>query len=206
MEHLILFLRSFFSLFDRKSLNKYIGGKIEPNEEELVKMQNFIQQNWGELVSVEEEKNYQKRLNREFEQKKIFYFNDFLVDELNFLFRNQIGLNEMLDIFFAKGGMAKGIASIEWDEEKQKYTERFTFFGMIGFLIYIVFLAISWQLMCMSFGYKYVVFDGIKIFPILIMAFAIFLLPVIFLGFNAEDAKKRLVKKHPEIFYKTSSE
>ena len=53
MEHLILFLRSFFSLFDRKSLNKYIGGKIEPNEEELVKMQNFIQQNWGELVSVE---------------------------------------------------------------------------------------------------------------------------------------------------------
>ena len=200
MEYLILFLRSFFSLFDRRNLKKYIGGKIEPNEEELVKKQNFLQQNWGELVSVEEEKNYKKRLNREFEQKKIFYFNDFLVDELNFLFRNQIGLNEMLDIFFAKGGMVKGIASIKWDEKKQRYTKRFTFFGTIGLLIYIVFVIVAWSLMKMSFGFEYAIFDGIKIFPILATVSAIFLLPVIFLGFNAEDAKKRLVKNHPEIF------
>ena len=58
----------------------------------------------------------------------------------------------------------------------------------------------------MSFGYEYTIFDGLKIFPILITVFAIFLLPVMLLGFNAEDAKNRLRKKHPEIFYKNKTQ
>ena len=121
MENLTEIIRSIF--FNRKNVKKYLVGEFDPTEEELTKIEMFLDQVLEADELKEIEKNYSNTLKRQIEQKKIPYLKELSVEELDFLLTRQMGLDDILQVIFAKGGLAKGFASIQWNNETKLYEQ-----------------------------------------------------------------------------------
>lgn len=94
LTELVQLIHSIFLPIDRKNFKKHLHGKIEPTEEELVTIQNFLKKI---LIEQSSEKNknisYEKQIERQIEQKKVPYLKELLVEELDFLLVNGVDID-----------------------------------------------------------------------------------------------------------------
>lgn len=133
---MIDYIKSIFSLLlSRKNIKKYLLGELEPTVEELDIIQNYL-----ENIRPKLQQENKPSLIRQLEQQKIPYLKELPMAELDFLLSRNIELPELLKIIFAKGGMAKGFAVIEWDSTLLRYKKREVPFKWIK--VILVFLAI----------------------------------------------------------------
>ena len=63
-------------------------------------------------------------LIQEIEQQKIPYLKELSIEELIFLREIGVRFEELKQIIFAKGGLLKGLAAIQWDNQEKKYTRK----------------------------------------------------------------------------------
>ena len=203
LTELVQLIHSTFLPIDRKNFKKHLHGKIEPTEEELVTIQNFLKKI---LIEQSSEKNknisYEKQMERQIEQKKVPYLKELLVEELDFLLVNGVDIDGSLDVIYAKGGWAKGFASIRWSYSKKVYVEnKAALRGILGFIIYILFSIIIYFIFDASFGIDFNI-KGVTIAPLIMLPICIFLSLIFILSLNTEDARIRLKKRHGKIFSK----
>ncbi len=194
MENLTEIIRSIF--FNRKNVKKYLVGEFDPTEEELTKIEMFLDQVLEADELKEIEKNYSNTLKRHIEQKKIPYLKELSVEELDFLLTRQMGLDDILQVIFAKGGLAKGFASIQWNNETKLYEQANTdvkLKNLGGYLYVIIFI-------CSTF-FCWMVFSGYYL-PAAMIICGILFMPIIFITENTDLARKKLVEKYPNIFSK----
>lgn len=196
MENLTELIRAVFLFFNRKNIKKYLIGEFEPTVEELTEIEEFLIRilETDELKKIE--KNYSNALKREIEQKKIAYLKELSVEELDFLLAQQMGLDEILQVIFAKGGLAKGFASIQWNNETKQYEHANTDVKLknIGGYLYVIIL------ICSTFFFG-LIFSGYYL-PAIIIICGILFMPVIFITENTYRTGKKLAEKYPNIFGK----
>ena len=108
-----------FSLLSKRNIKKFLLGELEPTSEELSVIQTYLENIRPKLL--QENKS---NLIQQIEQQKVPYLKELSIVELDFLLSKNIELPELLKIIFAKGGMAKGFAVIEWDNTLLRYKKR----------------------------------------------------------------------------------
>lgn len=135
------YIKLMFSLLSKKNIKKYLLGELEPSTEELDAIQNYLEKVRPKLLQ-----NNQSNLIRQIEQGKVPYLKELSIIELDFLLSKNIELPELLKIIFAKGGMAKGFAVIEWDNNLLHYKKREVSFIKIKLLL--ISLAFCTAILC----------------------------------------------------------
>ncbi|WP_369586060.1 hypothetical protein [Kingella oralis] len=107
------------SIFNRKNIKKFFAGEIEISEDELSKISGFLLETRNKPENQENE-----ILIQEIEQQKIPYLKELSIEELSFLREIGVRLEELKQIIFAKGGLLKGLAAIQWDNQEKKYIRK----------------------------------------------------------------------------------
>lgn len=224
MEFITGVLKGMFFFWDRKSLKKNFLGEFDLAEEELVKIQNFLDQIvFDDRLSHEEpdqNKQYQRALKRQIEQKKTPYLKELSVEELDFLLARQIDIDGIMDVIFAKSSSAQGLAAILWNAEEKRYEQRrypvanpqntgqkifrklgFEAHQKVGFAILFIISFIIWFFYIWACGVSYEL-GGVTIFPIVVFLVVISLAPVcVCLPDGIHDAGVRLQQeKYQAIF------
>ncbi len=132
-----------FSLLSKRNIKKFLLGELEPTSEELSVIQTYLENIRPKLL--QENKS---NLIQQIEQQKVPYLKELSIVELDFLLSKNIELPELLKIIFAKGGMAKGFAVIEWDNTLLRYKKRKVSF--IGIKLIFGILAVSFIILFIS--------------------------------------------------------
>ncbi|OAM27559.1 hypothetical protein A7P95_06490 [Eikenella longinqua] len=57
---------------------------------------------------------HKSNLIRQIEQRKILYLRNLSVDELDYLLKSNIDLNDLLAVIYAKGGISSAFGSTTW--------------------------------------------------------------------------------------------
>ena len=138
------YLNLIFSLLSKRNIKKFLLGELDPTSEELSIIQTYLENIRPKLL--QENKS---NLIQQIEQQKIPYLKELSIVELDFLLSKNIELPELLKIIFAKGGMAKGFAVIEWDNTLLRYKKRKVsvigiklIFGILAVFFMILFISI----------------------------------------------------------------
>ena len=138
------YLNLIFSLLSKRNIKKFLLGELDPTSEELSIIQTYLENIRPKLL--QENKS---NLIQQIEQQKIPYLKELSIVELDFLLSKNIELPELLKIIFAKGGMAKGFAVIEWDNTLLRYKKRKVsfigiklIFGILAVFFMIFFISI----------------------------------------------------------------
>ena len=133
-------------------------------------------------------------LEKQLEQSKYILLQDLSVDELDFLLENGIDLNAFKWIILAKGGLARGLATIRWNANLRKYQE-----------IKIKWKIIAVVLMVMALIYGFLFFMGPPLFaPHTRRAYIIFSIlgtaPAVYPGTVTSTAREKRKEIDPSIF------
>jgi hypothetical protein len=138
------YLNLIFSLLSKRNIKKFLLGELDPTSEELSIIQTYLENIRPKLL--QEDKS---NLIQQIEQQKVPYLKELSIVELDFLLSKDIELPELLKIIFAKGGMAKGFAVIEWDNTLLRYKKRKVsfigiklIFGILAVFFMILFISI----------------------------------------------------------------
>lgn len=138
------YLNLIFSLLSKRNIKKFLLRELDPTSEELSIIQTYLENIRPKLL--QENKS---NLIQQIEQQKIPYLKELSIVELDFLLSKNIELPELLKIIFAKGGMAKGFAVIEWDNTLLRYKKRKVsfigiklIFGILAVFFMILFISI----------------------------------------------------------------
>lgn len=138
------YLNLIFSLLSKRNIKKFLLGELDPTSEELSIIQTYLENIRPKLL--QENKS---NLIQQIEQQKVPYLKELSIVELDFLLSKNIELPELLKIIFAKGGMAKGFAVIEWDNTLLRYKKRKVsfigiklIFGILAVFFMILFISI----------------------------------------------------------------
>lgn len=138
------YLNLIFSLLSKRNIKKFLLGELDPTPEELSIIQTYLENIRPKLL--QEDKS---NLIQQIEQQKVPYLKELSIVELDFLLSKNIELPELLKIIFAKGGMAKGFAVIEWDNTLLRYKKRKVsfigiklIFGILAVFFMILFISI----------------------------------------------------------------
>ncbi|OSI12040.1 hypothetical protein [Neisseria canis] len=235
MEIILSFFKSIFFFWNRKNLKKYFQGEFEPTEEELVKIQSFFKylDESAHLREQDSKKQYFYDLNRQLEQKKIPYFKELSVEELDFLMERKIGLDGILDVVFAKGGMVRGLGAIKWNADDKKYDKK-KFFAetypsfedekikhgywrrkrqklrfdnpeIIGFLMMVSILICLSVPYIFSFGIDYTL-HGIQLLPIWCCVICFLCFPFMMIPDNISEVFKRLNQEKYAVIFQSISD
>lgn len=235
MEIILAFFKSIFFFWNRKNLKKYFQGEFEPTEEELVKIQSFFKylDESAHLREQDSKKQYFYDLNRQLEQKKIPYFKELSAEELDFLMERKIGLDGILDVVFAKGGMVRGLGAIKWNADDKKYDKK-KFFAEIypsfedekikhgywrrkrqklsldnpeikGWIIILINTIILSTFYVFAFGLSYTI-NGILLFPVFIFITACLFSPFMMIPDNISEVFKRLNQEKYAVIFQSISD
>ena len=138
------YINLIFSLLSKRNIKKFLLGELDPTSEELSIIQTYLENIRPKLL--QEDKS---NLIQQIEQQKVPYLKELSIVELDFLLSKDIELPELLKIIFAKGGMAKGFAVIEWDNTLLRYKKRKVsfigiklIFGILAVFFMILFISI----------------------------------------------------------------
>lgn len=138
------YINLIFSLLSKRNIKKFLLGELDPTSEELSIIQTYLENIRPKLL--QENKS---NLIQQIEQQKVPYLKELSIVELDFLLSKNIELPELLKIIFAKGGMAKGFAVIEWDNTLLRYKKRKVsfigiklIFGILAVFFMILFISI----------------------------------------------------------------
>lgn len=138
------YINLIFFLLSKKNIKKFLLGELEPTPEELSIIQTYLENIRPKLLQ-----ENKPNLIQQIEQQKVPYLKELSIVELDFLLSKNIQLPELLKIIFAKGGMAKGIAVIEWDDTLLCYKKRKVsfigiklIFGILAVFVIILFVNI----------------------------------------------------------------
>ena len=138
------YINLIFSLLSKRNIKKFLLGELDPTSEELSIIQTYLENIRPKLL-----KENKPNLIQQIEQQKVPYLKELSIVELDFLLSKNIELPELLKIIFAKGGMAKGFAVIEWDNTLLRYKKRKVsfigiklIFGILAVFFMILFISI----------------------------------------------------------------
>lgn len=188
-----------FSLFSRQNLKKLIHGETSLTEEEADKIEKFLQRRNQELKQDKiNPPEYETVLVRQVAQKKIPYINELSYTELAFLLEKNVSFDRILDVIHAKGGVAKGLASISWNTDKRGYQSHRYSTATVSGMMFGFLLALSFYFLYLTFsGLSYKI-AGIDIFPLCALLSLLFCMPLLFRSTNA--SLKRIQQAKPDIF------
>ena len=130
---MIEIFKTLFALFNRKNIKKYLVGELELSEEELNKIQIYIEKTRIRQLEI----GVNKRI-RQLELRKIPFLKELSLDEVDFLLESNIDFDGILEVIYAKGGISKGLGSIEWSQDRQRYREKAKY-AVIIFLVQTIF-------------------------------------------------------------------
>lgn len=138
------YINLIFSLLSKRNIKKFLLGELDPTSEELSIIQTYLENIRPKLLQ-----ENKPNLIQQIEQQKVPYLKELSIVELDFLLSKNIELPELLKIIFAKGGMAKGFAVIEWDNTLLRYKKRKVsfigiklIFGILAVFFMILFISI----------------------------------------------------------------
>ena len=200
-DNIMEFLDKFSSvpllIFNRNNIKKYLIGEFDLREEELEKIQEYIEITWEKQIELGK-----KPLIRQIEQRKIPYIKELSISELEFLFECNIDLTGLLTVIYAKGGVISAMGSIFWNESEKRY-EKVKFWNLFprtlfAAFIFIFLLFLFYLIVSMAFP-KIEQISNVAYGVLFILATAI---PVLMFNLfsNIENAGKVLKKKYPDIF------
>ncbi|MDO4643106.1 MAG: hypothetical protein Q4A74_04635 [Cardiobacteriaceae bacterium] len=185
-------------LFFGNPLRRIFSVEIYATKKELSQIQYFI-----EIVRPKKIDEGAALLLRQLEQRKIPYLKEISVEELDWLLDKGVDLEGILDIVLAKGGKAKGLASIKWNGKEKGYKEEskrtlyikcFVISLLISMMIYVIYNYIEFNVFAGDYK-KQVSFILYLVTPLL----------AIFSVDNNITSKERLIKKYAYIFSSNKS-
>lgn len=190
---MIEILQTLFVLFNRKNIKKYLSGELELSEEELNKIQSYIE-------TSKQTHSIEIRI-QQLELRKVPVLRDLTLEEADFLLQSDIDFDGILDVVYAKGGIAKGLGSIEWSRENRCYIEknRYALSMFVSQLLFHVVMLMGLYWLISQLEIKRV----LALFLFLIW-FLLVTLPMFFLWEHADIKRKLLKEKFPFIFSKRS--
>ena len=173
-------------VFNKRLLSRSVVGEILLEQEDIDNITSY-------LAKRTENNEGRDILINQLEQQKYPILKEFLVNELDIILTNNITLGNLQKFAVAKGGYAKGIASIVWDNETGRYIYKDN--GKIKW--FLIFLSSSFFLLLFFtlatiFKYSHMIFLAIPLF-----FFALYLLCA---GSVNKDAGKYLKTKYPHLF------
>ncbi len=173
-------------MFNRRFLSRTVLGEINLDKGDIERIIPYLENR---------EKNNEGRniLINQLEQNKHPILKELLTRELDVILSNNATLGDLQKFAVAKGGYAKGIGSIVWNDRTERYTYKnnsrnkcsLIFLSIIIF--FILFLALT-----PLFEYSHMLFLAIPLF--------FFTLYVLCAGSVNKDAGKYLKNKFPHLF------
>ena len=133
-------------------------------------------------------------LEMELEQSKFPVLRELSVIELDFVLMNSINLDGLKNIALAKGGAARGLATIKWDKNLNKFGEVSNLDSALACIFILTTIMFSLVLPFVITLESHVI--------LFTLIFIIFSSPIIYPASIAYDAKERLKKDYLSIIYK----
>lgn len=189
---MIEILKSLFILINRKNIQKYLAGKFDLTVQELDQIRDYMEK----MECIRIETNKEIRI-QQLELKKVPVLKELALDEVVFLLQSDMDFDGILDVVYAKGGIAKGLGSIEWDEKNKCYSEKNDYKNnMVVFQF--IYHAVMVILMLFIINKLTISMVWVMLLLILWMFFVTF--PMFLLWENASRKKKLLKENFPFIF------